>query len=92
MSKRNKKNRTPQGFKWVDNGNEGERLEDRRSKREKATDSARLNRAASRQAALDAGTLQRSSGSGAHGGTVEQNRRRDRRSWKDKLRHGGNDE
>lgn len=92
MAKRNKKTRTPQGFKWVDNGGGGERLEDQRSKRDKLVDSARLNRAASRTAAKEAGTLQRGSGCGVHGGTEEQKTRRNRRSWKNKLRNGGGDE
>ncbi len=93
MAKGNKNNtRTPPGFKWVDNGSGGERLEDQRSRREKLVDTARLTRAADREVAKEAGTLQRNNGCGIQGGTDEQKTRRSRRSWKEKLRRGDGDE
>lgn len=82
--KKIKKN--PKGMKWVKVGDSWV-LEDRRTDQERLSEHLKAEGAA-RRAADIANGVNRSRGAGAHGGSVRQKTRRDRKDVRQKLRRG----
>lgn len=88
MSAKSKARRRKSKMKWVEAEGGKCKLEDLRTDREKAADQARQERAARRQAQIKSGVTHPAGRGGVHGGSVEQNNRRDRKEAKQKLQRG----